>query len=255
MVGPLKEEVVMGTKVKMFLGVMVMALVLMPLASISQAGMKGHEGDAGMKMHHVHIVMNHGLGMVTEGSNLVMLGEMKMTPGIDTLTLDHGKQMIQNGKVIVQRSLSGDEMMGMHKEGQGPDKNPAMKYTHDLGEAILKYIGLVEGMGMGTMDKSMMMEMHHQHIMINHALEMAAEGSNLVMLGDMKMAGSVDDYTIEHGKMMIKNAKSLLGEVTGGKAMTDMHKKGYGPKDDPMMKSTHDLVERALKIIDLYEKM
>jgi len=34
-----------------------------------------------------------------------------------------------------------------------------------------------------------------------------------------------------------------------------MHKKGHSPKDDPMMKSTHDLIERALKIIDLYEKM
>ena len=245
----------MGTKAKMFLGVMVLALVLMPLASITQADMKGHEGDAEMKMHHVHIVMNHGLGMVTEGSTMVMLGEMNMASGIDAMTVDHGKQMIKDGKGVVQRALSGDEMMGMHKEGQSPDKNPAMKDTHDLGEGILKYIGLVEGMKMGSMDKNMMMEMHHQHIMINHALEMAAEGSNLVMLGDMDMAGAVDDYTVEHGKMMIKNAKGLLGEVTGGKAMTDMHKMGTTPKDDPMMKSTHDLIERALKIIDLYEKM
>jgi hypothetical protein len=245
----------MGTKGKMFLGVMVMTLALMPLASISQAGMKGHEGAAEMKMHHIHIVMNHGLGMVTEGSSLIMLGEMNMASGIDALTLDHGKQMIKNGKGVVQRALSGDEMMGMHKEGQGPDKNPAMKDTHDLGEAILKYTGLVEGMKMGSMSGDAMMEMHHQHIMINHALEMAAEGSNLVMLGDMKMAGTVDDYTVEHGKMMIKNAKTLLGEITSGKGMTDMHKKGHSPNDDPMMKNTHDLIESALKIIDLYEKM
>lgn len=27
------------------------------------------------------------------------------------------------------------------------------------------------------------MTMHHRHVMINHSLEMAAEGSNLVLLG------------------------------------------------------------------------
>ena len=107
----------------------------------------------------------------------------------------------------------------------------------------------------GTTCSRRMMEMHHQHIMINHALKMAAEGSNLVMLGDMKMAGTVDDYTVERGKMMIKNAKGRVGEVTSGKGMTDMHKKGHSPNDDPMMKNTHDLIESALKIIDLYEKM
>lgn len=246
-----QKEVVMGTKGKMFLGVMVLALTLFPLAGTSHAGGgKGHGGDAHMKMHHLHIMMNHGLSMVTEGSNLVMLADMKMVPSLDKLTRDHGKEMIKNGKATIQRSLSGDEMMGMHKAGHGPDKNKSMKYTHDLGEAILKYVGLIEDMKMGSKGDAMM-AMHHQHILINHALEMAAEGSNLDMLGDMKMAGSVDDFSISHGKMMIRSAKTLLAEVTEGKAMTSLHKKGHGPGDDPAMAHTHELIEAALKIISL----
>lgn len=32
--------------------------------------------------------------------------------------------------------------------------------------------------------------LHHMHIMINHAVEMAAEGSKLIMIGEMDMATS-----------------------------------------------------------------
>jgi hypothetical protein len=218
--------------------------------SLADAG--GHGKDAVMKMHHVHILMGHAMVMVTEGSNLVMIAGMKMSPATDKMTADHGKKMIENGKAVVQRALSGDEMMAMHKEGMTND--PMMKDTHSLGETILKYIDIVQNMGMSGTDPSMM-DMHHMHIMINHALDMAAEGANLVMLGDMKMAGSLDKYTVEHGRMMLQDAKATIAGVSNSKAMTDMHKAGKGPGDDPMMAETHKLIETALKIIDQLEKM
>ena len=46
--------------------------------------------------------------------------------------------------------------------------------------------------------------MHHMHFMINHSVEMAAEGSNLVMIGEMDMAKGVDALSISHGRTMIK---------------------------------------------------
>jgi hypothetical protein len=226
-----------------------MALIL---AGPALADMVGHEKGASMKMHHIHILMGHGLGMVTEGTNLVMIAAMKMSPGTDGMTGDHGQKMIDNGKSVVQRALSGDEMMKMHKEGMKDD--PMMKDTHGLGESILKYIDIVQKMKMDTMDKDMM-DMHHMHLMINHALAMAAEGSNLVMLGDMKMAGDLDKYTVDHGRKMLKDAKATLAGVSDSKAMMGMHKAGKGPKDDPMMAETHNLIETALKIIDYFEKM
>jgi len=100
-----------------------------------------------------------------------------------------------------------------------------------------------------------MMDMHHMHLMINHAMAMAAEGANLVMLGDMKMAGDLDKYTVDHGRMMLKDAKATLAGVTDSKSMASMHKAGKGPKDDPMMAETHKLIETGLKIIDYLEKM
>ena len=60
------------------------------------------------------------------------------------------------------------------------------------------------------------MSSHHQHIMLNHALGMTLEGYNLVMLGDMKMAKGVDELSLEHGNMMIKNGKAVWTEVKKG---------------------------------------
>jgi hypothetical protein len=234
----------------------VMIVLLAAIMSISLGGPvladMGHGGDAAMKMHHQHILIGHGLGMVTEGSNLVMIARMKMAPGMDRMSLDHGNRMIDSGKGVVQRALSGDEMMKMHKEGLKDD--PMMKSTHELGEAILAHVNKVQNMKMGSMGEAMM-EMHHMHLMINHALAMAAEGANLVMIGEMKMAGDLDTYTIEHGKMMLKDAKSTIARLSEGQAMKGMHKEGHGPKDDPMMAETHELIESALKIIDLLEDM
>ena len=99
------------------------------------------------------------------------------------------------------------------------------------------------------------MEMHHQHMTLNHALIMALEGSNLSMLGQMGMAKGVDKVSVDHGKMMMKNARSLYNEIMTGKAMMKMHGKGTSPKDDPAMAKTHELAGAQLKVMDLLKKM
>lgn len=242
----------MGARRIMFPGVMVLAMVLFSAAP-SVADME-KPADAHMKMHHLHIMMNHGLGMVTEGSTLVMIADMKMSAGMDALTREHGVKMINSGRDVISGSLSGDDMEMMHKEGMGPKDDPAMQASHDLGEAILKYADTLGKMKMESMSGSMM-DMHHMHLLINHAVEMAAEGSNMAMLADMEMAGQVDRMSRDHGKLMIAEAKSVIAAVTESKAMTGMHKEGKGPDKDPMMGQTHELIEQALKIIDLLEKM
>jgi len=89
------------------------------------------------------------------------------------------------------------------------------------------------------------MTMHHMHVMINHAVEMAAEGSNLVMLGQMNMAERIDEISIQHGQKMIENAENLATEMLSGKAMKELHQHGHG-KDDPDMAYTHELGNAAL---------
>jgi len=236
---------------KRFLGAVIAVAFMLSFGLFGTAYAK-HGGDEAMDMHHLHILMNHGLEMVAEGSNLVMLANMKMTPAVDSMTAEHGKKMIKTGKEVIEHALKGPEMQALHKAGHGDD--PMMKYTHELANAIMTVSDQLETMSMEGPMTDDMMEMHHMHTMINHALEMAAQGSNMVMLGQMGMSKDIDKYSIDHGKMMLADAKSMLDEVMGGKAMMDMHQKGV-TGGNAMMADTHKIGDAAKKVIELLDKM
>ncbi|MDN5870657.1 MAG: hypothetical protein L0H73_08075 [Nitrococcus sp.] len=99
------------------------------------------------------------------------------------------------------------------------------------------------------------MTMHHMHMMINHAVEMAAAGSNLIMLGQMGMAEGVDKLSINHGKMMISNAQSLMQTIMERNPMKSLHKEGVTPKSSEEMAYTHDLYRSASSYIDTLSRM
>ena len=234
-----------------------LALVVSMIIGISSLGyaeeMKHmHGGGASMEMHHLHMLMDHGISMVAEGSSMAMLAEMKMAPGVDQQTRQHGHHMIKEGKELITRCLNGPEMMAMMKMHA---KDPLMDYTHQLGEAMLKLADILEKMSMEDMSSPGMMEMHHMHVMINHALQMAADGANLIMLGQMGMAGSVDKLSIEHGKEMMNDGKSMVTDMMESKEMKEMHAKGMTPEKSPMMEMSHKQAEAVMKVIDLLSKM
>jgi hypothetical protein len=226
--------------------VLVLTLVMAPAARAMK------HGEGGMKMHHLHMLMNHGLGMATEGATLVMIAGMKMSPSLDASTLRHGRGMLEMGRVTIERAMSGPEMMAMMKGAQAD--SPGMRYTHRLGEAMMKAADILAKMETGASQSQSMMDMHHMHILLAHALQMAAEGGNMVMLGRMGMAGDVDDYSVKHGKAMLESARAAVAEVMDGEAMKKRHGAGMA-MDNPMMKTTHQLAEVTLKIISLLSDM
>ena len=161
-------------------------------------------------------------------------------------------KMIESGKDLVQMALAGVGMTVMEKKEMADD--PMMVAAESLGESILKYIKVVENMGMsGTIESKI--KLHQTHLMINHALDMAAEGANLVMLGNLKLAEQLDKYTVERGRMLLKDARSTLTGVSDGKAMKDMKQADKGSMGDTMMTRTSELIETALTIIDALERM
>jgi len=235
---------------------MLLALLL-PLLVAGCAGMKATMGmddnDKMMKTHHLHMLMNHGLSMVTEGSNDIMMAYMDMAPKIDAIAHEHGHNMMNNGKKVINYALSGDQMESLMMGGDA--KAHYMMYTHELGESMLVVIDLLEKMAKAGSMPDDMMAMHHQHMLINHAMDMAAQGANMVMLGEMDMAGGIDTYSVDHGKMMLNNAQSLLTEVMSGDAMMEMHAKGKTPEGHADMTSTHKLGEAAVKVVHLLANM
>ena len=215
----------------------------------------GMDMEAGhdMSSHHQHMMLNHSLSMILDGYNLVMMADMGMAKGVDESAVQHGNMMIKSGTDMFTETMSGETMMGMHHEGKDPMKDPAMAYTHKLAEAqliVMDLLGKMPKMGAGTE-----MTGHHQHIMLNHALQMALEGSNSFMLGQMGMAKGIDEVSVEHGRMMLKNARTLFNEIMSGGEMNKMHMEGTTPEKNEEMNYTHKLAEAQLQVITILDEM
>jgi hypothetical protein len=250
----MERETMKNTKLLLMLLALLLPLLVTGCASknTGQDSMAGD--DMNMKMHHQHMLMNHGLSMVTEGSNEIMLAYMDMAPKVDAIAHEHGHNMLNNGKKVINYALSGPEMMKMMKGEHAQTAH--MKYTHEIGESMLVVVDLLEKMAKSGSMPADMMAMHHQHMLINHAMDMAAQGANMVMLGKMGMVGGdIDTYSVDHGNMMLNNAQSQLTEVMSGAAMMDMHAKGKTPGGHADMMSTHKLGEAAMKVVHLLNNM
>lgn len=211
-------------------------------------------GETGMTLHHLHMSMlDHGLGMAAEGSNLLMLSEMGMAAEFNPTTRAHGQAMLKRGKALIERALSGEEMKGLHEKAG--TEGAMMRQTHELGEAMKAVVSVLEGMRPAEAKPGEEMTLHHththMHMALNHALAMAAEGADLIMLGEMGMAPKVDTASSEHGKAMLADARQLWDEVMKGKAMQGM----MGAEPSKGMTQTHELAEAGKKVIDLLEKM
>lgn len=234
----------------LILGVMFIMPIFITANSTMAMDMEaGHD----MSSHHQHMMLNHALSMTVEGYNLVMMGNMDMAKGVDESAVEHGNMMIKNGTSMFTETMSGKTMEGMHHEGKDPMKDPAMAFTHKLAEKQLVVMDLLAKMP--KMETGPGMAIHHQHIMLNHALKMALEGANSVMLGDMGMAKGIDDISVKHGKMMLKNARALFDEIMSGETMMKMHQEGTAPESNETMNYTHKLAEAQLQVLTLLDEM
>lgn len=127
---------------KLLLGLAFLGCIAAPLAQAD-----GHMKKADMTLHHMHVMINHAMEMAAQGSNLIMLGKMNMAKDVDQISIDHGEQMIGHAKHLVEEMMSGKAMGKLHASGAG--ELPEMAHTHQLGEAAMNYIELLEGMSSG----------------------------------------------------------------------------------------------------------
>jgi hypothetical protein len=97
--------------------------------------------------------------------------------------------------------------------------------------------------------------MHQMQITINHAVDMAAEGSNLMLLGALGTAPGMDQVSIEQGGKMLADAEAMVSRVMSGEEMKDLHARMHGSRQVATMVDTHDLSRAALVYIDQLKKM
>ncbi len=145
-----------------------------------------------IQMHHIHLLINHALQMAAQGADMQLQGN------------SHGPQMLDQAENLMRRAMSGSEMAKMHQLGKA--KMPLMKRTHDLADVASVLIVQMRGLSRKTENRDAMR-------MLNHAVEIAATGSSLIMLGQHGMAGDIDLVLVNHGQKMLGESTGLLHEV------------------------------------------
>jgi len=232
----------------------VLASVSLVMSRPCLGDMRDGDADAAeMEMHHLHILLNHGITMVTEGSNLVMLAGMGAAPSLDRPTLRHGQMMIANGRELILRSLDGPEMAS-HSKGVHM-ASPHVRYTRELGEAMLAYMKHLEKLDVDRMSSRRTMTLQRVNVILNHALEMASEGASMIMLARMGMAGGVDRLSLEHGERIVSHARHLYREAMDSDAMKNLRESGVTRETAPMINLTRELAEDVSRIIELLARM
>lgn len=146
------------------------------------------------KLHHLHMLVNHSLQMATQGADMNLQG------------IEHGPPMLVKASGLLERAMSGPEMARMHKYGSG--NKPLMKMTQELADKSSVLIQAMKKISTKTADKNAIR-------MLNHAVEVAATGSSLIMLGQQGMAGDIDAVMVNHGQLMLGEASGILHDTTG----------------------------------------
>lgn len=217
------------------------------------------QATASMPLHHLHLsLMDHGLKMLAQGSSIEMVSGMHMDPkvkqDIDSITQEHGKEMFREGKDLIQRAL--DDLAQWKTQDRGGAAGDTMSYSQSLGTAMLNVANILGSMKYDA-PNTQAMTLHHIHLALNHALVMAANGANLVMLGQMGMAPKLDPASIDHGHKMLADAQAILGKVEASdsyKKIVEAELQGKG-KPDERPGRTAELAAADKAVVDMLQKM
>ncbi len=222
-----------------------MSLALILAAGPAQASGQEKHGMANaayMEMLHLHSLMDHGLEMVAEGSNIVMFSEQDIAPSLDEMTMEHGRKMILEGKAVIEKTL---KMAAAQKKVYR--NRLFIRYIGDLGNAEIAFANMSVKLGKIGMAGPADTKARHIRVMIDHTLVMAAQGADLVITGHMGMP-TEDAYSVEHGKMMLFDSRTMLSMVKGKEAV-DLRDKSSA------MEQTLAACNAARRIIDLLGMM
>ena len=146
------------------------------------------------QMHHLHMLINHALQMAVQGADMQLLGKQAQ-----------GQKLLAKSEELLERAMTGMEMAKLHQQGWAGSS--LMFMTHELSDIAKEMIGLMKQLSGGTPDKDAIR-------MFNHAIEVAATGSTLIMLGQQGMAGDIDLVMVNHGQSMLGEASALLQDMT-----------------------------------------
>lgn len=103
-------------------------------------------------------------------------------------------------------------------------------------------------------DSSVETTLERMQSMMHHAVEMAAEGAQLITLADTSEPSAVDRLAADRGWEIIEDARELILEVSTGDAMMQLHATELTEDQNATMIGIHQLEQVATRYIDVIEQ-
>ena len=220
---------------------------------LSSLGIVRAETDKNKTFHTIHELINHGLNMVMDGSTLIMMNELGLDPTMAETSVEHGQAMIDEGKALIDKAIRGPVMVDMHVKEMG--KSKMMEETHHLGELILKAVYSQNIMHPQSEDSVISKKLFIMNVEANHALMMASQGSNMVMIGQDSTDNDLSRFSIKHGQTMMLRARAILQDLLFSPLMKDLEKMDLTPEDQKVFQYTKDRLVTSVDIANILVRM
>lgn len=214
------------------------------------------EFDKNRDYHSAHMLMNYGLNMIADGSNMIISADMDIKTTIAQNPINYGKETIDLGKSLVERALKGPDMVEKHMQNKDAESN-MMLATHNLGKLILQASYSPEIFESNLLKNS---EVAHNLLVIqleaNNALMMSAQGSNMIMTGQSDLSEKyINRFFIDQGQAMIGNARELIFELLHGEEMKNFANKSLLQPEKELYEYTRKQLINSVDIINLLYQM
>lgn len=214
------------------------------------------EFDKNKDYHSAHMLMNYGLNMIADGSNMIISANLDIKTTLVQQPINYGKETINLGKSFVERALKGPTMVEKHMQSED-EENDMMLSTHKLGQLMLQIAYSPDIVEPDLLKNS---ETVHDLLVIqleaNNALMMSAQGSNMIMTGQIGFSEIfINRYYIDQGRTMIGNAREVVFKLLNGEEMKSFAKKELLSPEKELYEYTRKHLLNSVDIINLIYQM
>ena len=214
------------------------------------------EFDKNKDYHSAHMLMNYGLNMIADGSNMIISANLDIKTTLVQQPINYGKETINLGKSFVERALKGPTMVEKHMQSED-EENDMMLSTHKLGQLMLQVAYSPDIFEPDLLKNS---ETVHDLLVIqleaNNALMMSAQGSNMIMTGQIGFSEIfINRFYIDQGRTMIGNAREVVFKLLNGEEMKSFAKKELLSPEKELYEYTRKHLLNSVDIINLIYQM
>lgn len=112
----------------------------MAFSSLTSAQQTHPDLEEQLIIYHIHFMINNTIEMAAKGSNLIKLGRMEATEGIESNNIDKGRQRLKDAQQLIDEIIDGENMQTLQRRTFSPTHQTMFFATQALANTAKEYI-------------------------------------------------------------------------------------------------------------------